>query len=111
MLGECHQWVKAIRAGRISSALMREEAGMAGCRKEGAGSLHSGVEVKGLRGVSVQVGGVNQESSWRERFVQPQLDTGAEVAPEGLKGWASEFDRSCRKWGARTGYRTAAALL
>lgn len=65
---------------------------MAGCLKEGAGSLHSGVEVKGPRGVSVQVGGVNQESSWRERFVQPQLDTGAEVAPEGLKGWASELD-------------------
>lgn len=48
--------------------------------------LHSGVQVKALHGVSAHVGGVHQESRWRERFVQPQVDAGAEVAPEGLRG-------------------------
>lgn len=48
--------------------------------------------MKGLHGVSAHIGGVDQESSLRGRFVQPQVDAGAEVAPEGRKGWASEFD-------------------
>lgn len=60
---------------------MLEEAGREDCLEEGSGSLHRRVEVQGLPGVSAQLSGVGWASSWRGRFVQPQLEVGAEATP------------------------------
>lgn len=54
----------------LRSSLMLEEAGKGDCLEEGAGSLYSGVVVKGFPGVSAQKGALEQQQllceGWEE---------------------------------------------